>query len=1160
MMKSFTKKAKATTSSAKAGGAPEHVEDDIDEDDSSSSEEDDDVQEMLEEKAENITSEKRPQEPADSGPNKRFKLSKKELYKPPTAEELNSLKEVESLFHSNLFGLQLSDLLKETKLKEKHVLEFNSWMEFFRKTLRALPASKSPQDKPERILRKVKVPLKSGTPIDRKCRFHFAPPSDVKIVGSFPLNTAVGPDLTVDVALEMPMECLEKTDYLNQRYHRKRALYLSTVAAHLIRSELVEEMAFGLPHGDTTMPTLSLKPAGKAGKHFKVSLLPCPPSGYFKLSRFVPCRSNLRASWFRGPGVTELSDELPSSQYNAGMLYDIQMIALNDYLAEKLGSSQAMQDVIILLKVWLRRRQLDQGYGAFYGFLATAYVVYLLTSRKISAIMSSYQAMRYVLLSFSQTDWTKEPISLCTEKQLNQPTMEEFRQHYPLVFVDPSGFINLCARTSVETYLRVKHEAGLAINFLDTCSADSFHALFVAPVPFYRTFDCFVQLTESDIKTAAESLSLRDKLADADGDGKHIVARSVCSILRKGLGTRVALLSALLDRTTEWNLNSAPPAQKSNLVLGIVLSSPDFYRLVDRGPPADSPEAAEFREFWGEKSELRRFRDSSILEAVVWRARTACEQREVVLDIVRHLLLLHARIEGAISVGDFLDPLLRLGGLKWPSQKEQYGTGEEVAQNVVKTYDELAKVLRKLQDLPLDVSSVQGISASLRSTEVFPPFSGTLSIDFGTCYVHESQYLLPLPAKSHFYHYVIPTEVVVHMEATGKWPEDWDALRHIKAAFHIALAKLLKEQASLTTVARPDFIDVLKDGLVFRLRIACHKEITLAKHHVLPNGMVKLKDTDASLRLEYLTERLPSFTSALHGLQQQHNTFGCACRLAKRWVSAQLLYGHVPDECVELVVSYVYLMPAPYAVPNSPRVAFQRFLALLVNHDWSTQPLIINFADKLTRDQCADLQSTFINRRSALPPMFIATPFDSGHLSPWTAHAPTGQILHRLVALARESLRVLEEQIACPIDIDIRQIFRAPLNPYDVLIHLDDARVPNHYQSVDYAHTVSVKLTHKPLLPVVDLDVVTRYVQTLREAYDEFALFFYDHYGGNYVAVLWKPRAFEPQPFKVSALPGRMLNSAGNLIPNVEAILEDFGILGRGLVKSVEARTSKWKI
>jgi hypothetical protein len=34
--------------------------------------------------------------------------------------------------------------------------------------------------------------------------------------------------------------------------------------------------------------------------------------------------------------------------------------------------------------------------------------------------------------------------------------------------------------------------------------------------------------------------------------------------------------------------------------------------------------------------------------------------------------------------------------------------------------------------------------------------------------------------------------------------------------------------------------------------------------------------------------------------------------------------------------------------------------------------------------------------------------------------------------------------------------------------------------------------------------------------YKDFALFFYDKYGGKYIAVLWKPTAFTPKDFKVS--------------------------------------------
>lgn len=44
----------------------------------------------------------------------------------------------------------------------------------------------------------------------------------------------------------------------------------------------------------------------------------------------------------------------------------------------------------------------------------------------------------------------------------------------------------------------------------------------------------------------------------------------------------------------------------------------------------------------------------------------------------------------------------------------------------------------------------------------------------------------------------------------------------------------------------------------------------------------------------------------------------------------------------------------------------------------------------------------------------------------------------------------------------------------------------------------------------------TVWVFVWQEIYGDFALFFYDKYGGKYIAVLWKPTAFTPKDFKVS--------------------------------------------
>lgn len=54
-------------------------------------------------------------------PEKKAKISKKELYRPPTNEELNQLKETENLFHSSLFRLQVCN----TEIVEMCCLKVN---------------------------------------------------------------------------------------------------------------------------------------------------------------------------------------------------------------------------------------------------------------------------------------------------------------------------------------------------------------------------------------------------------------------------------------------------------------------------------------------------------------------------------------------------------------------------------------------------------------------------------------------------------------------------------------------------------------------------------------------------------------------------------------------------------------------------------------------------------------------------------------------------------------------------------------------------------------------------------------------------------------------------------------------------------------------------
>ena len=64
---------------------------------------------------------------------------------------------------------------------------------------------------------------------------------------------------------------------------------------------------------------------------------------------------------------------------------------------------------------------------------------------------------------------------------------------------------------------------------------------------------------------------------------------------------------------------------------------------------------------------------------------------------------------------------------------------------------------------------------------------------------------------------VISLVVILQFETSGKWPDDLTAIQHIKAAFHIRLAELLKSECSLVTAASRQHVDVLKVGCCKRI-------------------------------------------------------------------------------------------------------------------------------------------------------------------------------------------------------------------------------------------------------------------------------------------------------------------------------------------------------
>ncbi|XP_063539795.1 nucleolar protein 6 isoform X2 [Cydia strobilella] len=1007
------------------------------------------------------------------------RLKTKSLYRQPTVNELNRLQETENLFNSNLFRLQIEEILQEVKLKEKTEKKIQTWFEGLKKHLENIPEDDKEYDLTEKTLvKKLKVKLPVNNQLDKtKCVFRFHKFKNVEMVGSYALGCPISSKLIVDIQITVPAETYTKNDSINYRYHKKRAAYLAYVASHLKTSEAVEDLSYTFLNGCQTQPVLDFKPVGKLGNHITARIhIACEAEAY-KLHRFGPSRNNLRETWLLNKEIENHSDVGPlTPYYNSSVLSDITASANKDFLKETLSNSENLKQAVVLLKIWLRQRKLQVS-----GFIISMLVTHLVQIKRINNIMSSYQIIRNVWISLKTSQWNK---GISFHKDTSSPPLTEF--NFPVVFLDITGYYNICWQMSTGTYEALRREASLAVDMLDDGSANSFIPLFMTPVTPLLQYDYILRYEEK-------------------------------------------------------------------LCFGFVLNQEHALNIIDKGPAANLPEAEEFRGFWGDKSELRRFQDGSITETCVWEGDTLSERRSIPRQIVEYLL----KTKYDIPPTDIFHILEQLNSLTTRKQytREKRIESEESALAALQAADDLRRDLRGLTQIPLDVSAVYGTSAVFSYCEPAPPLPAPPYNPWrrgGTCLLKDIERDGVLRAPE----FVPVCETVVELGHSGKWPGELEAFRCLKAAFNLQIADRLNKQFDLPTHAYPTHIDVLKNGLVFRLVIAHPKEITLLRREV-ENGVVKFKESEESVRLQRDTVLLPRLRGALHGLHQRHPSFGVSSCLLRRFLSAHLLAPHLPPLVPSLLTARVYTSPPPHAAPVVPQVGFMRSLRLLCETNWGSEMVVLDFNGDMKREELLEIETKFSQRDASAPYMYIVTSYDGDLPSVWTMHSPTKHTVLRAQALARNTLIYMEDKLMKNMLDNVLSAFVPSYAGYDVLIHLHPSLTPYVSERVD------VRPNPKPLpdgagdvIPVVEFNPVTRYLDELKSAYSDFALFFHDYYGGEIIAVLWKPDIGDEKELQVANASALRPTGKGDKYKvNTAAIIEDFKILGAGLVKHVTVNT-----
>ncbi|RMD41024.1 hypothetical protein DV735_g4135, partial [Chaetothyriales sp. CBS 134920] len=622
------------------------------------------------------------------------------------------------------------------------------------------------------------------------------------------------------------------------------------------------------------------------------------------------------------------------------------------------------------------------------------------------------------------------------------------------------------------------------------------------------------------------------------------------AVLKRGLGDRITSLDLSRVATKENDYEAH---------VSLLLNPEVASRLVDHGPSADDQEASrEFRAFWGDKAELRRFRDGTISESLVWSA-----DEPVTLQILSHLVARHFKQSHPRVV-------LKTQRLE-DSQLRQRAdlSSAEAFKHLKNQFQKLSSLLLQLQGLPLPVRSISPVDPALRSSALRHPLD-------------------PSAAS--------PINVLIQFDSSARWPDSLPAIQYTKIAFLSKLSELISTADSSlvmrvglenTSTAssghlNTSFLDIIYPPpsptlapICFRLRIYHDRELHLLQTALADkslHGSVRDQLTSALAinKQNYLAA--PLHTTAIQNLITKFPALSATIRLLKKWASSHLLSRLLPEEILEIIAASIFLQPSPWKTPNSASTAFYRCLRFLSQWDWAAEPLIVDLglSQDMTLKQRDDLKTRFQAWRKLDPNMnkvtwFVGTNIDETGVV-WTANArPEKVTAARVSSLAGACMEIVKERGSDMRRPDVESLFKTPIGHFDFLLHLTRAVTKgNNGDSTAKAGNTTYKnlqITSQLELDQIGFDPVELYLQDLEKAFGNVALFFYGE--GKVIAGLWRPSVRGKKEWRVrtgfSTLPLKEKEEQGEgerIIGkfNGDAVLSEMAMMGEGIVKKLETK------
>ncbi|TVY84760.1 U3 small nucleolar RNA-associated protein [Lachnellula suecica] len=1034
------------------------------------------------------------------------------------------------IYKSSMFKLQVDEMLAE--MRPNYGKKFNGADDTLRQLKGLIEAiedrealSITDATKLLQKSHKITVPFPDPKP-DKSAAYKLAytRPSNINIVGSYTLKTMVTTDSisSIDMVVVMPGSIFQEKDYLNYRYFYKRAYYLACIVAG-IQEDLKDgfSLKFEYLNGNGLHPILTVKPKsseGKASQNYQINIIPAAPRNLFPESKLRPIRNAVR------PKDSAESETVlpPTPFYNASLRSDGNFETYLKLLHSASKQSAGFLDACVLGRIWLRQRGFGNNVceGGFGHFEWAALTALLLKGggpkgrSVLSPGYSSYQIFKAIIQYLSATDLASKPLIY------EAPDHQSSKSDIPMFYDGPRGQ-NILYKMSPWSYALLRDEAKASLQMLNDATFDQFESTFILRTsqPLQR-YDCIMRVPL--FAKAPES-------SDCD----HICRTALFSkrlfdVLREGLLDRVKLIDIKSSAPSSWSIKSPdPPVSDEPLLVSVVFDPANIDRLVDHGPAAEEKKkAARFQKFWGDKAELRRFKDGSILESLVWKPGSTYS---IFQDIVSYLIKRHFDADvsaGLTFVGESFDKAL-------PSST----ASSKIFEGLKQAFNTFEKNIRDLEGLPLQLRQLSAISPQLRSSSIgAPSFSPQKPIN-------------------------TPADVVIQFEGSGRWPDDIVAIQRTKIAFLLKIGSLLQDvDDSITTrvgLENEDqkfqncaFLDVIyESGAVFRLRIHHDREQTLLER------LIQDKSTDHRTREEAVTANSsqPVDFHPLYSIPTPvpHDP---ACETVVRSPHALGAYkrrAHRANCC------WHFLTAIPMAAPSSVMTGFLRTLMFISRWDWRSVPLIIDFTGAMTSKDVSSINTTLEAWRKIDPGMnrtvlIAASNHDTSGVA-FTDKGPSKVVAARMNALAVSAYKLIKSK---GVDLDQRSLFASSTADYDFVIHISSKFVGSRRQKEGLKHKFkNLEVEPEADLDLVGYDSVRLYFSELEKLYSSSVVFFRSAVSGSVIGGLWNPQTAAPRPFRVDMAYATKLCSGsekGEIEIDKSAILSEIARLGGDLVSRID--------